>query len=111
MGGYRPQLHKLDNESSYDVKTFICKNNTSFQYPLNQRSQTCHPLLKESFCHHACQHCQIIPPLQLMQRPRMTDITHNMICPCTQNPNLSAHEALEGLFLFDEIQMTQIRTK
>ena len=32
MWGYQPQLHKLDNESSCDVKTFITDNNASFQY-------------------------------------------------------------------------------
>ncbi|KAL7478348.1 hypothetical protein ACHAW6_004113 [Cyclotella cf. meneghiniana] len=30
------------------------------------------------------------------------------MCPCTQNPNLSAHEGLEGMFSFDTTPMTPI---
>eukprot|EP00804_Cyclotella_cryptica_P013578 CCRYP_012928-RA/>CCRYP_012928-RA protein AED:0.44 eAED:0.45 QI:0/-1/0/1/-1/1/1/0/191 len=30
--GYRPQLHKLDNETSKDVESFIADNNASHQY-------------------------------------------------------------------------------
>ena len=39
------------------------------------------------------------------------DITLNMMRPCTQNPNLSAHEALEGMFLFNTTPMASIGTK
>ena len=31
--------------------------------------------------------------------------------PCTQNPNLSAHEALEGMFSFDATPMAPIGTE
>ena len=30
--GYRPQLHKLDNETSKDVEQFIAENNAKHQY-------------------------------------------------------------------------------
>ena len=33
------------------------------------------------------------------------DVTLNMLCPCRQNPLLSAHEALEGSFSFDATPM------
>ena len=37
-----------------------------------------------------------------------TDITLNMLRPCTQNPKLSAYEAMEGMFSFDAIPMAPI---
>ncbi|KAL7479397.1 LOW QUALITY PROTEIN: hypothetical protein ACHAW6_005129 [Cyclotella cf. meneghiniana] len=42
---------------------------------------------------------------------KQTDITLNMMCPCTQNPNLLAHEALEGMFSFDATPMAPIGTE
>jgi hypothetical protein len=30
--GYRPQLHRLDNETSKDIEAFITENNAKFQY-------------------------------------------------------------------------------
>ncbi|KAL7475457.1 LOW QUALITY PROTEIN: hypothetical protein ACHAW6_001369 [Cyclotella cf. meneghiniana] len=39
------------------------------------------------------------------------DITLNMMCPCTQNPNLSASEAMDGMFSFDATPMAPIGTE
>jgi hypothetical protein len=39
------------------------------------------------------------------------DITLNMMRPCTQNPNLSAYEAMEGMFSFDATPMAPIGTE
>jgi hypothetical protein len=30
--GFKPQLHKMDNKTSHDIETFICKENTHLQY-------------------------------------------------------------------------------
>ncbi len=30
--GFKPQIHKMDNETSHNAKTFICKENTRLQY-------------------------------------------------------------------------------
>eukprot|EP00804_Cyclotella_cryptica_P023499 CCRYP_012116-RA/>CCRYP_012116-RA protein AED:0.38 eAED:0.40 QI:0/0/0/1/0/0/3/0/266 len=40
-----------------------------------------------------------------------TDITLNMMRPCTQNPKLSAHEAMEGMFSFEATPMAPIGTE
>eukprot|EP00804_Cyclotella_cryptica_P022388 CCRYP_021035-RA/>CCRYP_021035-RA protein AED:0.38 eAED:0.38 QI:0/0/0/1/0/0.25/4/0/584 len=40
-----------------------------------------------------------------------TDITLNMMQPCTQNPKLSAHKAMEGMFSFDATPMAPISTE
>ena len=40
-----------------------------------------------------------------------TEITLNMMRPCTQNPNLSAYEAMEGMFSFDAFPMAPIGTE
>ncbi|KAL7475164.1 LOW QUALITY PROTEIN: hypothetical protein ACHAW6_001088, partial [Cyclotella cf. meneghiniana] len=50
---------------------------------------------KTIFC-HASWGGQISPPLQLDLE--QTNITLKMICPGTQNPNFSAHEAIDGMF-------------
>jgi hypothetical protein len=39
------------------------------------------------------------------------DMTLNMMRPCTQNPNLSAYEAMEGMFSFDATPMAPIGTE
>ncbi|KAL7474434.1 hypothetical protein ACHAW6_000408, partial [Cyclotella cf. meneghiniana] len=40
-----------------------------------------------------------------------TNITLNMMCPCTQNPNLLAQELLDGMFSFDATPMAPLGTK
>ncbi len=40
-----------------------------------------------------------------------TDITLNMLRPCTTNPRLSAYEAMEGMFSFDKTPMAPIGTE
>ena len=40
-----------------------------------------------------------------------TDITLNMLRPCSTNPLLSAYEAVEGMFSFDRTPMAPIGTK
>ncbi|KAL7474522.1 hypothetical protein ACHAW6_000492 [Cyclotella cf. meneghiniana] len=42
---------------------------------------------------------------------KKTDITLNMMLPCTQNPNLFAYEAFEGMFSFDATPMAPIGTE
>jgi hypothetical protein len=39
-----------------------------------------------------------------------TNFTLNMIHPCTQNPNLSTHNTMEGVFSFDATPMAPIGT-
>ncbi|KAL7482239.1 hypothetical protein ACHAW6_007918 [Cyclotella cf. meneghiniana] len=91
MQGYRPQLQKLDNESSHNVETFITDKN----HFVAMRAGTAKSYRLSNWCKYLEQ----------------TGITLSMMCPCTQNSNLSAHKALEGMFLFDAMPMAPIGTE
>ncbi|KAL7484256.1 hypothetical protein ACHAW6_009898, partial [Cyclotella cf. meneghiniana] len=86
--GYRPQLHKLDNESSRDERAIRTWKN----HFVAIRAGAAKSYRLSNWCKDLEQ----------------TDITLNMMRPCTQNPNLSAHEALEGMFSFDATPMAPI---
>ncbi|KAL7480206.1 hypothetical protein ACHAW6_011040 [Cyclotella cf. meneghiniana] len=103
LRGYCPQLHKLDIESSRDytppeihqtniAKRAICTWKNHFDA---MRASAAKSYCLSNWCKDLEQ----------------TDITLNMMRPCTQNPNLSAHEALEGMFSFDATPMAPIGTE
>ncbi|KAL7481933.1 hypothetical protein ACHAW6_007618 [Cyclotella cf. meneghiniana] len=106
----------LDNESSLDVEAFITKSNASFQYTppdihqtniakyaihtWKNRFDTMHASAAKSYClSNWCKNLE------------QTDITFNMMHPCTQNPNLSSSKALKGAFLFNAMPMAPIGTE
>lgn len=116
MRGYRPQLHKLDNESSRDVEAFITENNASFQYtpPEIHRTNIAERAIRTWKNHFVAIRAGAAKSYRLSNWCKdleQTDITLNMMRPCTQNPNLSAHEALEGMFSFDATPMAPIGTE
>ncbi|KAL7476445.1 hypothetical protein ACHAW6_006626 [Cyclotella cf. meneghiniana] len=116
MQGYRPQLHTLDNESSHDVEAFITENNASFQYtpPKIHRTNIAERAI-QAWKHHFVAIQSGVAKLYCISNwckdLEQTDITLNMMRPCTQNPNLLAHEALEGMFSFNATPMAPIGTE
>eukprot|EP00804_Cyclotella_cryptica_P026161 CCRYP_013042-RA/>CCRYP_013042-RA protein AED:0.34 eAED:0.28 QI:0/0/0/1/0/0/5/0/633 len=68
-----------------------------------------HQNMEVPFCCHPSKDSFHLPPVQLDLE--QTDITLNMMHPCTQNPNLSAQEAMEGMFSFDATPMAPIGTE
>ncbi|KAL7489085.1 hypothetical protein ACHAW6_014672 [Cyclotella cf. meneghiniana] len=100
---YCPQIHKQDNESSHDVKTFITKNNTSFKYT--------HPDIHQTNIAECAIRTWKNHFVAMRADLEQTDITLNMMRPCTQNLNLSAHKALEGMFSFNATPMAPIETE
>eukprot|EP00804_Cyclotella_cryptica_P013537 CCRYP_021093-RA/>CCRYP_021093-RA protein AED:0.19 eAED:0.14 QI:0/0/0/1/1/1/4/0/1001 len=114
--GYHAQLHKLDNESSEDVEEFIVENNTELQYTPPDIHRT-NPA-ERAIC--TCKNCVVAIRAGAPKTYRLsnwckdleqTDITLNMMRPNTQNPNLSAHELMEGMFSFDATPITPIGTE
>ena len=97
--GYRPQLHKLDNETSKDVETFIAEQKAVVQYTPADMHRT---NLAERACRTWKNHFTAIragtpPSFKMANWCKMleqADITLNMMRPCTLNPNLSAFEAM-----------------
>ncbi|KAL7479065.1 hypothetical protein ACHAW6_004814 [Cyclotella cf. meneghiniana] len=95
LQGYHPKLHKLDNETLKDEES-----NAKFQYTppdIHHINTAEHAIQtwKNPFCKDLEQ----------------TDITLNMLCPCTTDPLLSAYKALVGMFSFDRTPMAPIGTK
>jgi hypothetical protein len=114
--GYRPQLHKLDNETSKDVESFIADNNASHQYtpPDMHRTNPAERAIRTWKNHFVAIRASTPSTYRLSNWCKdleQTDITLNMMRPCTQNPKLSAHEAMEGMFSFDATPMAPIGTE
>ncbi|KAL7481807.1 hypothetical protein ACHAW6_007473 [Cyclotella cf. meneghiniana] len=117
MQGYRPQLHKLDNESSHDVEAFITKNNATFQYtpPEIHPSNIAKRANRTWKTHFVAMRASAAKSYHLSNWCKYLEQTDNMILnkmhPSTQNPNLSLHEALEGMFSFNTTPMAHIVTE
>eukprot|EP00956_Cyclotella_meneghiniana_P020333 scaffold35676_cov69-Cyclotella_meneghiniana.AAC.2 len=116
LRGYRPKLHCLDNETSKDVEDFIAEQNAKLQYtpPDIHRTNIAERMIR-TWKNHMCAVRAGTPKTYRLSNwckdLEQVDITLNMMCPCTQNPNLSAHEAMEGMFSFDATPMAPIGTE
>ena len=104
--GFKPKLHKLDNETSKDVEEFIASQQTRIQYtppdmhranPAERSIQTWKACMKSTMAS--------VPsdfPIALWCRMiEQVDLSVNIIRKCRQNPLLSAWTAMEGEFHFD----------
>jgi len=116
LHGYCPQLHKFDNETSQDIEHFITKNNAQFQYtpPALHRINTAERAIRTWKNHFVAIQAGTPHTYRLSnwcKDMEQTDITLNMLRPCTTNPLLSAYKALEGMFSFDRTPMTPIGTE
>lgn len=114
--GYRPKLHRLDNETSKDVEDFIAEQNAKHQYtpPDIHRTNIAERMIR-TWKNHMCAVRAGTPKTYRLSNwckdLEQVDITINMMRPCTQNPNLSAYEAMEGMFSFDATPMAPIGTE
>ena len=114
--GYRPQLHKLDNETSHDVETFIAEQQAKVQYtPADMhRTNIAERALRTWKCHFTATRAGTPSSFRMANWCKMTeqcDITLNMMRPCTTNPLLSAFEAMEGMYSFDATPMAPVGTE
>ncbi|EED89749.1 predicted protein [Thalassiosira pseudonana CCMP1335] len=114
--GYRPKLHRLDNETSKDVEDFIAEQNAKHQYtpPDIHRTNIAERMIR-TWKNHMCAVRAGTPKTYRLSNwckdLEQVDMTLNMMRPCTQNPNLSAYEAMEGMFSFDATPMAPIGTE
>jgi hypothetical protein len=104
--GFKPKLHKLDNETSRDVEEFIASQKTDIQYTPPDMHRT-NPAERAIQTWKSCKKSSLasLPqnfPLSLWCRlcPQV-DLSVNMIQKCRQNPLLSAWAAMQGKYHFD----------
>ncbi|KAL7531195.1 hypothetical protein ACHAXR_003897, partial [Thalassiosira sp. AJA248-18] len=114
--GYRPQLHKLDNETSHDVESFITEQQAKVQYtPADMhRTNLAERAVRTWKNHFAATRAGTPSSFKMSNWCKMLeqcDITLNMMRPCTLNPLLSAFEAMEGMYSFDATPMAPIGTE
>ena len=116
MWGFKPLLHKMNNETLHEVEKFIQAQQMCIQYtPLDMhrtnpaeraiRTWKNHFLTGIADLPQVLPHCKLVPPHQAM-RP-----TLNMLRPCCQNPLLLAHKALKGNFSFNATPMAPLGTE
>jgi hypothetical protein len=114
--GFKPCLHKMDKEISKDVEDFIQSQQTTLQYtPLDIHcTNSAEQAIRTWKNHFTAGIASLIKSFPLTNWCRLTnqcDYTINMLCPCCQNPLLSAFEAMEGSYLFDATPMAPPGTK
>ena len=114
--GYRPQLHKLDNETSHDVENFITESQAKVQYtPADMhRTNLAERAVRTWKNHFTATRAGTPSTFKMSNWCKMTeqcDITLNMMRPCTTNPLLSAFEAMDGMYSFDATPMAPMGTE
>ena len=104
--GFKPKLHKLDNDTSRDVEEFIASQKTDIQYTPPDMYRT-NPAKRAIQTWKSCKKSSLasLPkdfPISLWCRmcPQV-DLSVNIIRKCRQNPLLSAWAAMQGEYHFD----------
>jgi hypothetical protein len=106
----------MDNETSHDVETFICKENIRFQYtpPNIHRTNLAEREIrtwKNHFLSGIAGLPKTFPIANWCHITNQTDLTLNMLQPCHQNPALLAFKALKGSYSFDATPMAPLGIK
>jgi hypothetical protein len=116
MRGFKPLLHKMDNETLHEVEKFIQGQQTRLQYTppdmhrTNPDERAIHTW-KNHFLAGFAGLPKSFPIANWCRLTKQCDATLNMLRPCRQIPLLSAHEALEGSFSFDATPMAPLGTE
>jgi hypothetical protein len=116
LRGFKPLLHKLDNKTSKDVKTFVATKQTRIQYTppdihcLNLAKQAI-STWKNHFLSGMVGLPKTFPLANWCQLTAQCNATLNMLCPCSQNPLLLAHKVLDCLFSFEVMPMAPLGTE
>ena len=114
--GFKPKLHKLDNEKSVEVLEFVKSQNVTYQLTPPEMHRT-NPAEKavQTWKNHFIAGLASLPqnfPIALWcHLIEQANITLNLLRPCRQNPALSAQAALNGCFNFDATPMAPPGTK
>jgi len=116
MWGFKPLLHKMNNETLHEVEKFIQAQQMRIQYtppdmhhtnPAERAIRT----WKNHFLAGIAGLPKSFPIANWCRLTKQCDATLNMLRPCCQNPLLLAHEALEGNFSFDATPMAPLGTE
>ena len=104
--GFKPQLHKMDNETSKDVEDFIASQQTQQQYtpPDMHRTNPSEKALQTYKCCVKSTIASLPPHFPLSYWCRLlpqVDLSVNIVRPSRQNPLLSAWATMEGEYHFD----------
>ena len=116
MRGFKPLLHKMDNETSHEVEKFIQAQQTRLQY--TSPDMHCTNPAERAICtwknHFLAGIAGLLKSSPIANWCRLTkqcDATLNMLRTFHQNPLLSAHKALEGSFSFNATPMAPLGTE
>jgi hypothetical protein len=101
--GYRPLLHKLDNETSRDVEAFVAAEQVKIQYtpPDMHRNNPAERAVRTWKNHFTAGIAGIPPSFPIANWCRLTaqtDMTLNMMRPCRLNPLLWPTKQWMALF-------------
>ncbi len=113
--GFKPRLHKLDNETSNDVEDFIESQNANMQYsalgshclPTEKAIQT----YKSYFKSTTASLLNKFPIGYWCRLCKQVDLSVDIVRACRRNPRLSAWAACKGNFHFDSMPIAQPGTK
>ncbi len=114
--GFKPLLHKMDNETSKDVEDFIKSQQTTLQYtPPDIHHTNSAKMVIRMWKNHPTAGIASLPKSYPVANwcclTNQCNYTVNMLQPCCQNPALSTFEAMEGSFSFDATPMAPPGTK
>jgi hypothetical protein len=114
--GFKPSTHWLDNEASNALKTFNRTQDIEYQLvpPHVHRRNSAERAIRTWKKYFVAGICSTDPafPLHLWDRIiEQATITLNLLRPARRNPNMSAHQMLNGTFDYNRTPMAPPGTK
>ena len=114
--GLNPQLHRLDNEASAALRSYLCDINVDYQLapPHMHRRNAAERAIRTFKNHFVTILCGCDPkfPLHLWDRlVPQSILTLNLLRASRINPQLSAHAQLHGAFDFNRTPIGPLGTK
>jgi hypothetical protein len=114
--GFRPTTHWLDNEASNALKSFNRMQDVEYQLvpPHVHRRNSAERAIRTWKNHFVAGICSTDPAFPLHLWDRRIDqatISPNLLWPARQNPNMSAHQMLNGTFDYNRTPMAPPGTK
>ena len=103
--GFKPELHRMDNETSADVEDFIRSQGTKLQY--SSPGRHCKPAERAVQTYKCCFKSitaslpKAFPIAYWCRLLEQCDLAVNIVRPHRQNPRLSAWAAMEGEYFFE----------
>ncbi len=112
---FEPLLHKLDNKTSKEVKTFVPMEQTCIQYPspdihCTNPAKWAIRTWKNHFLANMAGLPKLFPIANWCHLTIQCDTTFIMLHLCHQNPLLLAHKVLKGSFSFNATLMASLHS-